>query len=412
MLVEFIEGVRAENRGRTPPAQARFQAPGLPTLGTQVAQFAHDFDRQETRPGNKQDFVELVKLGETLHPEEGTGHCLLLTDVPPMLEPLEALLLLAEYSHRPGPAFAWNVRQADYLMEMGAVLGLDQPLTFGAVCIAHPLRFDRDLADRYARMLKQGQQAGLCAMPVAGLTTPVTVEGFMVVASAELLASWIVGRALNPRVSLGGSIWPGTPDMKTGHVSFSACDALFYAFATVQFLERWCGVRVAVGGGEYCSAQQPGLYAALEKAYKAMAIAAFTGEHPSVGGGMLDSGKVLSDVQLLLERELGLGLRHYAREIVAEEDRIGLPTILDIGIGQHAEYLWAEHTARYFRQSLWLPDLLERTGWTSFDDEARLLRRARDKAKTLTADYRKPEGREDQLAQMGAVLERARRELL
>jgi len=412
LVNEFLAAIRRQSAQRAGTPVSAFSPPGLPALSTQIAQFSYDFDQQQRRPGNRGDFIEFVKLGDVLHSRAGVGHCLLLTDVPPMLEPLEALLLLAEYAHHPGPAFAWNVRQADYLSEMGHILRVPDPLTLGAVCIAHPLRFDREVADRYVRMLREGHAAGLCAMPVAGLTTPITVEGFIVVASAELVASWMVGRALNPQVSLGGSMWAGTSDMRTGHVSFSAFDALFYGLAAVQFLEQWCGVTVVVGGGEYCDAKWPGLYAALEKAYKAMTIAAFTGQHPEVGQGMLDSGKVLSDVQLLVERDLGLGVQQYAREIAPDAESIGLSTILEIGIGGQAEYLRAEHTAHHLRRSLWLPKLLSRTGWSGFEEEARLLRRARERAKSLVAQYRRPEGREEQLSRARAVLERARRELV
>jgi trimethylamine:corrinoid methyltransferase-like protein len=38
--------------------------------------------------------------------------------------------------------------------------------------------------------VKAGVPTGLTAMPVAGVTAPVTVEGFIVVASAEYIATW------------------------------------------------------------------------------------------------------------------------------------------------------------------------------------------------------------------------------
>jgi len=98
----------------------------------------------------------------------------------------------------------------------------------------------------------------------------------MAVSAAEYLATWIAGRALNSAAALEGSIWAATVDMKTGEVSYSAPDAMLRAFALREFLSRWCGRELRVGGGEYASAKIPGLYAALEKAYKAMTIAAFT----------------------------------------------------------------------------------------------------------------------------------------
>jgi len=412
LQAEFAESARrgrgeAKARGR----DARFEGAPLANLETQVAQYVYDFDREERRPGSRADLIEMTKLGDALHGEAGVGHSVLVRDVPPILEPLAAALVLAEYARKPGAVFAWDVRQAEYLIEMGEIIGAADWMTLGAVCIAHPLRFDRVVADRYLQMLKWGHTAGLTAMPVAGLSTPITVEGFIVVASAELLASWIAGRAVNPEVSLGGSMWAGTPDMRTGHVSFSNFDAMFYAIAVVQFLEKWCGVTVVVGGGEYSDAKRPGMYAALEKAHKAMTIAAFTGHHPAIGQGMLDCGKVLSDVQLVLERDMGLGLNQFARPIEPSEENVALSTIEDVRIGLGANYLQSEHTALNFRRSLWLPELLDRTGWDGFEKEAQVLARARQKSRSLIEGYVKPEGREEKLAAMRAVVERAKDEL-
>ena len=127
---------------------------------------------------------------------------------------------------------------------------------------------------------------------------------------------------------------------------------------------------------------------------------------------MLDTGKVLSDVQLLLERELTAGLQHLTRPLSATEDSIALDTIRAIGIGLHSNYFQSDHTALHFRDSLWLPPFIDRTGWDGCEKEQQMLQRLRDKAKTLIAEHRKPEGREDKLAAARKVLERAKKDLL
>jgi trimethylamine:corrinoid methyltransferase-like protein len=409
MVEEFVDVLRKEASKEGQSGHRKFISPTLPHLGTQVAQFFYDYEKDERRSGNRTDFITLIKLGDVLHPEVGVGHCLLLTDVPPLIEPLEAAMLLAEYAHRPAPAFAWNVRQVDYLIEMGEILGMENWFTWGAICFAHPLRFDRDVADRFVRRVKAGVPTGLTAMPVASVTAPVTVEGFVVVTSAEHIATWIAARALNPEIQLTGSMWAGTVDMKTGEVSFSSFDAMFYSFATVEFLRRWCGKNIPVGGGEYCDAKRPGLYAALEKAYKAMTIAAFTGHHPPIGQGMLEKGKTISPVQLLLERDLGIGVRHFARGVEPADENIAIATILDVGIALERSYLDTEHTLHHYRSSLWLPELIERSGWNGYEREGDILRKAQRKVNELIAEYRKPEVDEDKLAEMRKVIQRARR---
>jgi trimethylamine:corrinoid methyltransferase-like protein len=248
-------------------------------------------------------------------------------------------------------------------------------------------------------------------MPVAGVTTPVTTEGFIVVAAAEIIGGWIAARALNPDVQVGSSMWAGTPDMRGG-ISYSSFDAMFNGFAVSEFMHRWCGKSVPVGGGEYYDAKEPGLYAALEKAYKSMVIAAFQGHHPDIGQGMLECGKTLCPAQLLLERDLGVGVNHFGKSIEPTDDNISLSTILDVGIGLEKSHLEAEHTLRHFSSSLWLPELIDRSGWNGFAKEEELLRKSQARVNELITQYRKPEVDEEKLARMREVGERARKELL
>jgi len=167
-----------------------------------------------------------------------------------------------------------------------------------------------------------------------------------------------------------------------------------------------------VGGGEYSAAKVPGLYTALEKAYKAMTIAAFTGYHPPVGEGMLDCGRIISPVQLLLDREFNEALRSLAGPVLATADEIGLEEILAIGFGLQRSHLDTEHTLRHFRRSLWLPQLIERSGWAGFADEQAALERARARVHALVEAYRKPNVDADKLARMRAAVEKARAQLL
>jgi len=412
MSKELLAEIRRESQNGGNSENARFEAPALPHLGTQIAQFCYDYETGQQRRGNRADFVELIKLGSALHPEVPVGHSLLLTDVPPLLEPLEAALLLAEYANRPSPAFAWNVRQVDYLIEMGEIYGIPDWFSWGAICFAHPLRFDRDVADKLVRRVRSGNPTGLTAMPVAGATTPLPVAGFVAVAAAEIFATWLAARALNPDVPLSGSIWGGAMDMKTGAVSYCSFDAMFYSFALAEFLRRWAGMDLPVGGGEYCDAKQPGYYAALEKAYKAMTIAAFTGRHPGVGQGMLDEGKVLCPVQLLLERELGTGVQHLGRTVEVSPETLCLDSIVEVGFGLSRNYLNTEETLLGFRQHLWCPELMDRSGWNGPETDEVVLRRMQNRVRELVARYEKPAVDPDRLEKMREVVERARKELL
>ena len=410
MTSDLLEQLRGEPHDGG--GAASFVAPGLPHLGTQIAQFTYDHEAGERRSGNRADFIELIKLGSVLHPQVGVGHCLVLTEVPALLEPLVAALLLAKYGHRPAPAFAWDVRQVEYLIEIGDILGREDWYTLGAVCFAHPLRFDRHVAERLVHRARSGESTGLTAMPVAGVTTPLPLAGFIAVATAEIVATWLAARAVNPEVDLGGSIWGGAMDMKTGTVSYCSHDAMLHSFALREFLLMWTGRDLSVGGGEYCDARSPGHYAALEKAYKAMMIAAFTGRHPDVGQGMLEDGKVLCPVQLLLERELGTGVQFLGRSIEVTPETICMDSILDVGSGLSRSHLDTEATLANWRQHAWCPEFLDRTGWKGPETDAATLQKMQDRYRELVAAYERPAVTDDQLTRMRAVVDRASRELV
>jgi len=338
MVTEFVEQLRQEYpRGELP--QGPFSPPGPPILSLQVAQAVYDYRRRERRLGTTEDFIELAKLGDVVHGDDTVGHFLLCTDVPPMLEPLEAGMLLCEYAHKPGATYPWHADQVPYLEEMARIMGMENLWVWVAICFGHPLRFDKAVADRFVAMVRRGHDVGLVAMPVAGVTTPVTIEGFIAVSAAEHVATWIAGRCLNPEARIGGSQWAGTIDMRTGSISYSQSDAMYYAFASIEFLRRWTGVSIPPGSGEYCDAKLPGLYAVLEKHYKAMTVAAFTGNHPPLGQGMLECGKTICAAQLMLERDMTGSLSAFGRQIEPTEENLALDTILDIGLGLSRNHL-------------------------------------------------------------------------
>jgi trimethylamine:corrinoid methyltransferase-like protein len=412
MVAEFIEQFRGEN-GPTAfrsPSEG-FHAPALPRMETQVAQHFYDHAKGQKRSGNTRDFITCIKLGDVLHGEQGVGHVLLSTDVPPLLEPLNAAILLAEHARKPCGVYPWHFRQIDYLIEMGEVLGVPNLWSWGALCFAHPLRLDKAVVDRLVRMAKAGVSVGITAMPVAGVSTPVTVEGFIAVAAAEIVAVWIAARAINPQCPLGGSMWAGTVDMKTGGVSYSAFDAMYYAFAVCEFVRRWTGFPFPPGSGEYSDAKTPGMYAALEKHYKAMTVAAFTGRHPGIGQGMLECGKVFAPVQMMIERDFAGALGQYERTIEPNADTLPLDTIFEVDLGLHTNFLQSTHTLEHFRETLWLPGLVDRSGYTGEGQDEALLDRAQVKVEQALEQHVKPEGREEQLNAMRAIMERAGREL-
>jgi trimethylamine:corrinoid methyltransferase-like protein len=432
MTEAFVAGVRAEDKsvwaaqvaamgenaktalsGWVPyAADSELKAPYLPHLFHQLATFYYDDERQEKRKGTREDYIRLIRFGDMLHPEDGSGHSLNLTEVPAAVEPLEAALCQLEYSHRPRGVYVHDVRQIEYLQEIEAIFGIEDPHWhwLANICPNSPLKLDRVVAERFLYMIKSGlYPAKLAAMPVSGVNMPVTTGGGAVIVAAEFLALWLAARAIAPTVPLTGLIVSGTMDMRGGQVSFGACDALRGRLASAEFLRAWTGIAVSPSIGEWTPASQTGMFAALEKANVALAVAAFTGHHPEIGLGHLDSGLTISPVQFLIERELTASLRFLEHRPI-DEASLGLESIEAIGFGFEHNYMEEEHTVSRLRQESWVPEFFGRNGWTPAEDQV-IKERALGKFKELVAAHQTPTGRKDQLAAARAVVARAQREL-
>jgi trimethylamine:corrinoid methyltransferase-like protein len=347
-----------------------------------------------------------------LHPEDGSGHSLNLTEVVPALEPLEAALCQLEYSHRPRGVYVLDVRQIEYLLEIEAIFGISDPHWhwLANICPNSPLKLDRTVAERFLFMVKSGlYPAKLAAMPVSGVNMPVTTGGGTVIIAAEFVALWLAARALAPRIPLTGLVVSGTMDMRRGDISFGAYDALRCRLASAEFIRAWTSVAVSPSLGEWTPATRTGMFAALEKANVAMAVAAFTGYHPEIGLGHLDSGLTLSPVQFLIERELTASLRFLEHRPV-DEASLGLESIAAVGFGFERNFIEEEHTIAHLRQESWVPEFFGRNGWTPEEDQI-IREKALGRFKELVAAHRTPSGRGEQLAAARAVVERARRDL-
>ena len=412
MTREFLDAIRKE----TPPADdsghRRFSAPGMGGMFHQLSQYFYDYETRERRLGNKADYIQMIKLGDVLYRESGVGQCMLLSDVPAPVEPLESTLLQFEYAHRPRGAYVQDVRQIDYLHEMEDISGVQDLVWLANVGFSSPLRLGKDIADRFVYAIKKGRPASLYVMTVSGAGTPVTVAGTIAACAAEFLANWMAARALNPDCGLGAGAWIATMDMRTGEASYSACDAMIRNFSVREFMRRWTGVHIGAGGAVYNAAKVPGLYSALEKAHCAMTVAAFTGSHTGVVSGHLDGGLTISPVQLVLDIEMAKALAHLGRPIEVNEETIGLDTMLAVGHAEDTNYMESEHTLRHFRSSLWLPEIMERPGWAGAETEERVLDKAQQRVNELIAAYEKPQVDEDMLAKLRAVVAKARKHLL
>jgi trimethylamine--corrinoid protein Co-methyltransferase len=84
----------------------------------------------------------------------------------------------------------------------------------------------------------------------------------------------------------------------------------------------------------------------------------------------LDMDLVVDFPDLVFCDECMAGIRRMARNLVVDEESLALETIKEVGPG--GTFLTHTHTFENFRRELWMPKLLERRNWESWEKDGGL----------------------------------------
>jgi trimethylamine--corrinoid protein Co-methyltransferase len=328
------------------------------------------------------------------------------------VEPLEAVLTIAECTDHVGSAYVHQAEQVPYLAEVGEILHGDGR-EFLSMCLftVTPLRLDRRAGALLRELLARGVRVWVGTQPAAGVSAPVTPAGAVVLGAAEILAGWVAAFVLDPTVMPGAGICSGVLDMKTADVSFCAPEAMLQDLLCVELFRERLGGRCHVAGqAGYTDAKWPGSQRAFEAAFEALTVYAYAGSSPGTGSGLLESGKTFSPVQFMLDHEFARYLGRFARGVSLDDEDIALEAILEIGLGLTRNHLTSEHTLARFR-ALYQPTLLDRSFWHSDADtaasEERLLAAAWREYQAVRERYEPASVGEEKLHALRGVLDRA-----
>ncbi|MGQ9682415.1 MAG: trimethylamine methyltransferase family protein [Anaerolineae bacterium] len=418
----LVEALVAERRQRPwqPPREAT-EAPRELALGLSgvIAPFIYDYAAKARRPATQADLLDTIHWAEVdLSPQREVDLAVTMGEVPPIIEPIVAYELLLEHTTRPGRAYTTEPVQIPYLVELAEIYYGRPVFPRGTDFVTSPLTISSRLAEHTLAAIRAGQTHFPCGvMPICGGNAPITVAGNVVQSAAEMLGLWLAIRAVCPQATFSGGACNGIVDLRKGTPSFNAPEALLADLGVCELFRRRYGGDVHVAAfSDYIDAALPGIQAAYERTYRAMAIAAFVGDHFQLGGqGTLDAGQIFSPEQFILERDMSEGLVRLGQGIAVSEETIALETIQQVGAGEGKSFLDTEHTLRHFRET-WFPRYLYRGVYQ--DDaaeharDAQMLSAAHEHYRACIARYQPPKLDEGKVRAMRAVVERARRDLV
>ncbi len=336
-----------------------------------------DLETGTVRNATKADVADCVRLADALPNIHGISMC----QVVPMDMPRHRMDIHsaeASFANTQKHLFyvCHNDDLIDAVIEMAATLvgGLDalkvRPIISPLCESTSPLTLARDQAKVLKRFAARGLPLRLHAHPMAGLTSPVTLAGELVVTNAEVLGMLVIAQCIAPHVPVVYGMSSSVPDMTTGKNLAGAVEIGLLGVAVAQ-LARFYGLPCSVSSG--IDALSPGAQAMLERLMTALPpiLAGVDLINLCTTGGKM----IFSPEQLVIDDETMRWIGRYLQGIRVSDEAMALDLIVEIGPGGF--YADQEHTARHFRQELLHTGLIRGRG----PEEATELReRARQRA--------------------------------
>jgi len=237
----------------------------------------------------------------------------------------------------------------------GAEALREKPFVVSYINVANPLRHNRESIQRLLFFAEKGLPAVYRPSIVTrGISTPITVAGFLCVNNASQLAGLVLSQLKREgtpfvRCSHGG----GTFDMRTTVGQHAAPEARGFQADLAHFYQLPC---FGIGGlsGSKTVDQQAALEAALT-----LLEATLGGSQLIHDVGFMNNGATGSLEQLVICHEIIGWIKHYLPGLQIDAETLALDVIDEVA--PDGEFLETEHTLRHVRED-WYPNLLDRQG--------------------------------------------------
>jgi trimethylamine--corrinoid protein Co-methyltransferase len=195
----------------------------------------------------------------------------------------------------------------------------------------------------------------------AGATAPVTGAGLFVIYLAGALSGLAILqlKRRGARVCIGGV--PQAMDLHTGAPAYGSPEMSLYS-AAMSDISRYLGVPfMGTAGASESKVLDP--QAAIESTIQVV-LSALSGASLVHDIGFLDCTDTGSLEMLVMNDEIIAMTRRIMRGIAVSDDTLMLDLIDQVGPA--GEFMSAEETARRCRKEIWVPRLMDRQRWVSW----------------------------------------------
>ena len=349
-----------------------------------------DLETGQTRRARIADWAEFARLFDALPNVHviATLHC---GDVPEATADLHSLrtLLLNQRKCVVHNAFSLTNHRAmvDMLLAVaGSREALEaRPFLHHMLSPISPLYLNEDDTAQLLLACEYGIPTDVPVMPIAGITSPITLAGCLVQAVAEFLGTMTLAQVARPGHRMPFFVDPVAGDMRTGNALFGAPEVGLLVAAISQIGTEVYGLpSQAIGlDSDGFSFGDTMFQKAQNLAFQAMA-----GGKLIIGAGNVEATMALSPTQLVVDDELMAIARRWVRGITVSDETLAVDALARVG--PRGDFMSDDLTIAYLRSGELIdPELFERGSRETWESKGgrTLEERARDKARAIIASH-------------------------
>jgi len=321
-------------------------------LGTDLIS-TQDLQTGKNRPTRLLDVVNAARVADYCEEIDFIASFGLPNDVPTNSMYVECAKALMENSNKPIFFTAGGEEDLGVIIEMAAaVAGGEQALREKPFLIHYseptaPLTHSYNAVRKVFLCAEKGIPINYTPGDVVGASTPVTMAGTIVQATAEALSGIVLHQVRVKGAPIVSGFAASPLDMRKGTVCYGAPDARLTnsAFADI-FHYYGLPIWSTVGSDTHCLDAQ----AAMEHAFSTL-LAALDGANLIHDVGYLGQGLLSNPASIVMCSEIISYVKRFIRGFDLTREKMAVDVIRHVGPGGH--FLSQTHTKAHFQEELW-----------------------------------------------------------
>ena len=322
---------------------------------------------QGRRDGNREDYVKLLKLAQSLNAVHLIGN-----------QPTAPMELPAETRHL--DCYLDNVTYTDRIFHntsIGAERALDgidiaaiargmtreqlvdDPSALTVISVNSPRRFDGAMTEGLVETARWGQCNVITPFTLMGAMTPVTLPAALVQQNAEALAGIALAQAVRPGAPCVYGAFTSNVDMRTGAPAFGTPEHAKAQIAAGQLARRY-GLPYRssnANASNVCDGQAA--YESQMAIWGAMMGGTNLLYH---GAGWLEGGLTASFEKMVMDAEMLQMMMEFMKPVPVDDDSLGLEAIREVAPGGH--FFGIDHTMARYESAFYTPMLSD---WRNYE---------------------------------------------